>query len=69
MLFNSMHDKIRVLAFAKYIQKNGDKKMMDCLERNEKNGVVYHYQGQLVGDYDKCSTIDEVMKMLENNML
>jgi len=60
-----MHDKIRIFAFAKYIQQNGDEKMMNCLERNEKKGIVYHYQGQHIGDYDKCSTIDEVMEMLE----
>jgi hypothetical protein len=60
-----MHDKVRVFAFAKYIQKNGDEKMMDCLERNEKAGIVYHCQGQLIGDYDKCGAVDEVMKMLE----
>ena len=28
-------------------------------------GIIYHYQGQLVGDYDKCENADEVMGMLE----
>ena len=60
-----MHDKVRVLAFAEYIKQNGEEKMMDCLERNEQAGVVYHYQGQLVGDYDKYETVDEIITMLE----
>jgi hypothetical protein len=55
-----MHDKIRVLAFAEFIKRNGEEKMMDCLVRNEKQGVVYHYPGQVIGDYDKCKTVDEV---------
>ena len=60
-----MHDKIRVRAFAEFIKLNGEEKMMDCLDRNEKDGIVYHYPGKYEGDYDKCNTVDEVIKMLE----
>lgn len=60
-----MHDKIRIRAFAEFIKKNGENMMMDCLERNEKRGIVYHYPGQLVGDYDKCETVENVIKILE----
>jgi len=60
-----MHDKPRVRAFAEYIKRNGEEKLLDCLERNEKLGIFYHYAGQLIGDYDKCETVDEVMAMLE----
>jgi len=60
-----MHDKLRVFAFAEYIRRNGEDKMMDRLAQNERAGVVYHYFGQLVGDYDKCGTVDEVIKILE----
>ena len=60
-----MHEKTRILAFAEYIKQNGEEKIMNCLEQNEENGVVYHYPGQLIGDYDKCSTVDDVIKMLE----
>lgn len=57
-----MHDKVRIAAFAEFIRQNGEEKMMDYLEQNKKVGVVYHYPGQLVGDYDKCETVDEVIK-------
>ena len=62
-----MHEKVRVLAFAQFIKQNGDEKMMDCLEQNEKKGIVYHYTGQLVGDYDKCDTVDAVMKTIHGD--
>ena len=60
-----MHEKTRVLAFAEYIKRNSEEKMMNNLERNEKRGVVYHYPGQLIGDYDKCDSVEGVIKLLE----
>jgi hypothetical protein len=60
-----MHDKVRVRAFVEFVRQNSEEKMLDCLERNEKAGITYHYQGQYEGDYDKFSTVDEVIKMLE----
>jgi len=60
-----MHDKVRVKAFVEFIKLNGEEKMMDCLDRNEKDGIVYHYPGKYEGDYDKCKTVDEVIEMLE----
>jgi hypothetical protein len=60
-----MHEKARALAFAEYIKRNGEEKMLDRLEQNEKQGVVYHYPGQLIGDYDKCDSADEIIKMLD----
>ena len=62
-----MLDKMRVRAFVEYIKRNGEEKLMDCLERNEKAGIQYHYPGQLTGDYDKCTTVDGVIKMLEGS--
>ena len=59
-----MREKVRVLAFAEFIKQNGEEKMMRCLEQNKNNGIVYHYQGQHIGDYDQCETVDEVIDML-----
>jgi len=56
-----MLDKIRVRAFARFIAQHGEAKFLDCLERNEKAGIVYHYQGQLTGDYDKFQTEEEII--------
>lgn len=67
-----MLDNLRVRAFAKFIKQYGEDELMRCLERNEKNGIVYHYDGQLVGDYDKLQTEAEIILMIKhgfkNNM-
>jgi hypothetical protein len=60
-----MLDKTRIRAFAEFIKLHGEVELIDVLERNEKAGVVYHYDGQLVGDFDKCETVEEVIKILE----
>jgi hypothetical protein len=60
-----MHDKVRVRAFVEFIKLNGEERILDCLEQNEKDGIVYHYPGQYEGDYDKCKTVAEVIRILE----
>jgi hypothetical protein len=37
---------------------------MDCLERNEKAGIVYHYKDQLIGDYDKFQTEEDIINFI-----
>lgn len=61
---NQMLDKLRVRTFAKFIGENGEEKLMDLLEKNEKSGLVYHYEGQLVGDYDIPKTEDEIIQLI-----
>lgn len=41
---------------------------MNSLCRNEKAGIIYHYDGQLTGDYDICESAEDVIKMLERNL-
>ena len=36
---------------------------MDCLERNEKNGVVYHRDG-INGDYDDFDDLETLMEYI-----
>lgn len=36
-----------------------------CLIRNRNDGIVYHYDGQLVGDYDKCKTEEQIIEMIK----
>ncbi|MEG1560617.1 MAG: hypothetical protein RR398_07160 [Clostridia bacterium] len=54
-----MLDKPRIRAFAKFVKEYGMDELTKCLLRNKENVIVYHYDGQLVGDYDKCKTEDE----------
>jgi len=53
--------KIKPYAFSCFAGKFGEEQLLDCLERNEKNGVVYHREG-IVGDYDD---FDDVQKLIE----
>lgn len=60
----SMLDKTRIRTFAKFIKEYGEAKLLDCLEKNEKAGIVYHYDGKLIGDYDMPKTEKEIIEML-----
>ncbi len=61
---NEMFDKPRVRTFAKFVGEYGEGKLMECIERNEKNGMQYHYTGQLVGDYDGPGAEEEIYKLI-----
>ena len=61
-----MLDKARIRAFASFIKKYGEDEFLECLEKNEKNGIVYHYPASIFGDYDKYETEEEIMDMIKN---
>ena len=44
-----------------FAKRYGEAALLDCLERNEKQGIVYHRQG-IVGDYDD---FDDVEKLID----
>ncbi|MPM63287.1 hypothetical protein SDC9_110167 [bioreactor metagenome] len=56
-----MLDKLRIRAFARFAREYGEDELVRCLMRNKADGIVYHYDGQLVGDYDQCKTEDEII--------
>lgn len=43
--------KIKPLGFTLFAKRYGAEALLDCLERNEKAGIVYHRPG-ITGDYD-----------------
>ena len=55
--------KIRTRAFTQFARIHGEEELLDCLERNERSGVVYHREG-LLGDYDAFSNIDDLMNFI-----
>jgi hypothetical protein len=59
-----MLTKIRIRAFANFIKQYGTQKLMECLDRNEKAGIIYHYEGQIIGDYDVLITEESIINML-----
>ncbi|MFR4119444.1 MAG: hypothetical protein ACLT2T_11865 [Bilophila wadsworthia] len=46
-----MFNKQRVRAFAAFVLEQGSR-VIRALQKNEADGVLYHYPGRLVGDYD-----------------
>lgn len=60
----SILDNIRIRAFAKFIRQYSLEHLLQCLENNEKNGIVYHYPGKLKGDYDVFTNEDEIIKLI-----
>lgn len=64
---NPMFNKPRVRTFAKFVAEHGEDKLMDLLQKNESLGMIYHYEGQLVGDYDVPQTEEEIKKLILND--
>lgn len=50
--------------FTKFIKLYGVHSLLDCLEQNEKNGVVYHRDG-IIGDYDDFENADELIQFIK----
>lgn len=56
--------KIKPYGFTQYIKRYGKEALMDCLERNEQAGVVYHSQG-ITGDYDDFTDVEALIDFLQ----
>ena len=56
--------KTRIAAFTQFVKKYGVDELARRLEINRKEGVIYHYEGRLDGDYDKGKTVDEVIDII-----
>ncbi len=51
-------------AFTLFAKQYGEEYLLQCLENNEKCGIIYHRTG-INGDYDQCKTQDELFAMLK----
>jgi hypothetical protein len=59
-----MLQKLRVRTLAKFIAEYGEDRLIEALGNNEAGGMVYHYPGELVGDYDKPQSEDEIRQLI-----
>lgn len=64
-----MLDKPRIRAFAEFARRYGVEELENCLLRNKGKGIVYHYDGQLVGDYDTYQTEEEIIEMIKTGKM
>lgn len=54
-------NKIKPYGFTLFIKRYGKDMLLDCLEQNEKRGIIYHRE-EINGDYDD---FDDVEKLIE----
>lgn len=59
--------KIKPYAFTTFIKKYGEDKLLDCLEENEKKGIIYHREG-INGDYDDFDDVEQLMNFILTGM-
>lgn len=59
--------KIKPYGFTLFAKRYGVEALLDCLERNEKNGVVYHREG-INGDYDDFDDVEELIKFIKSGV-
>lgn len=62
---NGILKKIKPYAFTLFAKHYGIDNLLDCLEQNEKNGIIYHRQG-IIGDYDKFDDIEDLIKFIKS---
>ena len=55
--------KLKPNAFRLFIKRYGMEKLLDCLEANEKKGIVYHREG-IMGDYDEFEDVEQVIAFI-----
>ena len=56
--------KIKPYAFTLFIKRYGEEYLLDCLERNETNGIVYHREG-INGDYDDFDDVEALIEYIK----
>ena len=56
-------EKIKPRAFAEYARRYGMEDLLDCLERNERAGIVYHQEG-IMGDYDDFDDLEALIAFI-----
>lgn len=57
--------KIKPRGFTEFARRYGVEALLDCLERNEQNGVVYHREG-ICGDYDEFDDLEELIRFIKS---
>ena len=46
-----------------FARRYGEAELLDCLERGEKAGLVYHREG-FTGDYDGIEDLEELFSLI-----
>ena len=57
--------KIKPRVFTRFLREFKEAELVRCLERNEKNGIVYHRAG-IIGDYDAFDCEEDLLELIQN---
>ena len=57
--------KSKPYGFTLFAKRYGEAALLDCLERNEKQGVVYHRDG-ITGDYDGFEDAEQLIEFIKS---
>lgn len=60
-----MLEKVKPKAFSEFARRYGTEHLLNCLERNEQSGIVYHRDG-IKGDYDDFDNVEKLIEFIEN---
>ena len=60
-------NKIKPYGFTLFIKRYGLEELLDCLERNEKEGVVYHKEA-INGDYDDFDNVEDLISFIKSGI-
>jgi hypothetical protein len=60
-----IQQKAKPTGFRLFIKRYGMERLLDCLARNEQQGVVYHRQG-ITGDYDDFPDAESLIAFILN---
>lgn len=56
--------KTKPHAFNLFVERYGEEQLLDCLEANEKAGIVYHREG-INGDYDGFEDVEMLIAFIK----
>jgi hypothetical protein len=58
---------VKPYGFNLFIKRYGINEFLDCLERNEKEGIIYHREG-IIGDYDDFDNVEELIAFIKTGI-
>lgn len=56
--------KIKPSGFTEFARRHGVDNLLDCLEANQKKGIVYHREG-ITGDYDSFDDVETLIEFIK----
>ncbi len=60
-------NKIKPYGFTLFVKRFGEEELLNCLEENEKRGIVYHREG-ISGDYDGFDDVEKLIEFIKTGI-